>query len=79
MTFINFIKDHLVNIDRVFDKHDKSDEQKPNKYTFHNNVCFQICSSIQNIEFVNKSILILSNNNFYFYQFSFSYFYNRQF
>ena len=29
MTSLDFITDHLVNIDGIFDKHDKGDEQKP--------------------------------------------------
>lgn len=29
MTPIDFVTDHLVNIDGVFDKHDNGDEQKP--------------------------------------------------
>lgn len=29
MTPIDFVTDHLVNIDGLFDKHDKGDEQKP--------------------------------------------------
>jgi len=29
MTLLDFITDHLVNIDRFFDKHDNGDEQKP--------------------------------------------------
>ena len=29
MTPVDFITDNLINIDRLFDKHDKGDEQKP--------------------------------------------------
>ena len=29
MTAIDFITDHLINIDCIFDKHDNGDEQKP--------------------------------------------------
>jgi len=29
MTVVDFITDHLVNIDCILDKHDKGDEQKP--------------------------------------------------
>lgn len=31
MTAIDFITDHLVNIDGIFDKHDNGDEQKPHE------------------------------------------------
>jgi hypothetical protein len=31
MTPFDFITDHLVNIDGIFDKHDKGDEQKPHQ------------------------------------------------
>ena len=31
MTPIDFITDHLVNIDGLFDKHDNGDEQKPHE------------------------------------------------
>ena len=29
MTPLDFITDHLINIDGIFDKHDNEDEQKP--------------------------------------------------
>ena len=31
MTPLDFITDHLINIDGIFDKHDNGDEQKPHK------------------------------------------------
>lgn len=31
MTPLDFITDHLVNIDGIFDKHDNGDEQKPHE------------------------------------------------
>jgi hypothetical protein len=31
MTLIDFVTDHLVNIDGIFDQHDKGDEQKPHE------------------------------------------------
>ena len=31
LTVIDFITDHLINIDGVFDAHDNGDEQKPHK------------------------------------------------
>lgn len=36
MTPIDFITDHLINIDCIFDKHDNGDEQKPHTpFQFH--------------------------------------------
>ena len=68
MTFVDFITDHLVNIDGCFDNHDKGDQQKPHKYTFHSQIHFQICNPIQNIEFVNKNSTINSEYDNDFYQ-----------
>lgn len=68
MTFIDFITDHLVNIDAIFDKHDKGDQQKPHKYNFHNQIHFQICSPIQKIEFENPNLTVFITNDFNFYQ-----------
>lgn len=31
MTAIDFVTDHLLNIDSIFDKHEKGDEQKPHQ------------------------------------------------
>ena len=31
MTLLDFITDHLINIDGVFDKHDNADKQKPHQ------------------------------------------------
>lgn len=31
MTPLDFITDHLINIDGIFDKHDNGDEQKPHQ------------------------------------------------
>jgi hypothetical protein len=39
MTLVDFITDHLINIDGVFDKHDNGDKQKshsPSHYAHHN-------------------------------------------
>ena len=39
MTLIDFITDHLINIDRLFDKHDKGDSQKPHApVNFHQTI-----------------------------------------
>ena len=31
MTLVDFITDHLLNIDGIFDKHDNGDDQKPHR------------------------------------------------
>jgi hypothetical protein len=39
MTPLDFITDHLINIDGIFDKHDNGDDQKPHSpFTFHHPV-----------------------------------------
>ena len=57
MTVIDFVTDHLVNIDSIFDNHDNGDEQKPHKtvdFTVHHTVC-QIFQEIKTIEFKNNN------------------------
>ncbi|MGV9004565.1 hypothetical protein [Flavobacterium sp.] len=52
MTLADFITDHLLNIDGIFDKHEQGDEQKPHKatgFTFNHSIT-QLC---QEIEFFN--------------------------
>jgi hypothetical protein len=41
MTLIDFITDHLINIDEIFDKHQIGDDQKP-----HNDIDFKLGSYI---------------------------------
>jgi len=37
MNFIDFLTDHLINIDSIFDKHLPGDDQKPHRpFQFHN-------------------------------------------
>ncbi len=60
MTALDFVTDHLINIDSLFDKHDNGDEQKPHKgidITIHHitNIFFQ---EIKNIEFKSNKISI---------------------
>jgi hypothetical protein len=60
MTVIDFITDHLVNIDGLFDNHENGDEQKPHKtidYTIHHTVC-QIFQEINTIEFKNSNSFV---------------------
>ncbi len=53
MTAIDFISDHLINIDCIFDKHENGDEQKPhqppaNRLNF-NNIVFYTFTEIKKI------------------------------
>ena len=41
MTPLDFLTDHLINVDSLFDKHDNGDTQKPHKsndYPFHHSI-----------------------------------------
>ena len=63
MTVIDFLTDHLVNIDSLFDNHDNGDEQKPHKtvdFTVHHTVC-QMFQEIKTIEFKNNTQFVASN------------------
>ena len=63
MTVIDFVTDHLVNIDNLFDNHDNGDEQKPHKtvdVTIHHTVC-QMFQEIKTIEFKNNTQFVSYN------------------
>ena len=63
MTVIDFVTDHLVNIDSIFDNHDNGDEQKPHKtvdFTVHHTVC-QMFQEIKTIEFKNNIQFVAHN------------------
>lgn len=52
MTALDFITDHLINIDSLFDKHNHGDEQKPHKSTngtcnHTSNAFFQEINTVQ--------------------------------
>ncbi len=83
MTPFDFVTDHLINIDSLFDKHDKGDEQKPHK----NNDCTinhsttYFFQEINTIEFKSIKLLISSTvlipdyeNSLYFHNPIFSIF-----
>lgn len=83
MTPLDFVTDHLINIDSLFDKHDKGDEQKPHKnndFTFHHSTtCF--FQEVNTIAFNNIKLLISSTvlipdyeNSLYFHNLIFSIF-----
>jgi hypothetical protein len=60
MNVLDFLTDHLVNIDGLFDNHENGDEQKPHKtidFTIHNTVC-QIFQEINTIEFKNSNSFV---------------------
>ena len=60
MTPIDFITDHLVNIDSLFDKHNHGDEQKPHKnidFTLHHSIT-SFFQEITTIEFHNNKTAI---------------------
>lgn len=52
MTVMDFITDHLINIDGVFDKHQNGDEQKPHK-PFEFSVHFPISQFIQECKWLD--------------------------
>jgi hypothetical protein len=63
MTTIDFITDHLVNIDSLFDKHENGDEQKPHKnidLTISHSIC-QIFQEIKTVEFKNNNPFVSAN------------------
>jgi hypothetical protein len=77
MTFLDFITDHLVNFDGLFDKHEEGDEQKPHKpvqYNQYNSVSYisQYYKDIQVSKPVYTEIKILfaaTFSNQYSFQF----------
>ena len=63
MNVLDFLTDHLVNIDSLFDNHDNGDEQKPHKtvdFTIHHTVC-QMFQEIKTIEFKNNTQFVASH------------------
>lgn len=72
MTPMDFITDHLINIDRVFDKHQNGDEQKPHK-PFEFSIHYPISQFIQEFryfDFKNHKTFVTS------YQIKISYYKN---
>jgi hypothetical protein len=82
MTLVDFITDHLINIDAAFDKHDNGDKQKPhnnNNYTHHHSfvalaVTAQIHFSIKPIFDYSKIAYNFSKKNNYTFHFNSSIF-----
>ena len=76
LTVFDFITDHLINIDGVFDEHDNGDEQKPHKsfnFTHLSNTLSlisqrfdpQIIRTILSFSVADKDILPVSRQFFY--------------
>lgn len=62
LTPTDFVTDHLLNFDRLFDKHNHGDDQKPHKnseITFHNAI-IQIFQKPEIFEFKNN-VIVVSN------------------
>ncbi|MEI7509620.1 MAG: hypothetical protein WCJ62_09170 [Flavobacterium sp.] len=62
MTVMDFITDHLVNIDRLFDQHQNGDEQKPHKpyeYSIHNSIS-QFIQEFRYFDFKNLKPFVTS-------------------
>jgi len=55
MTMMDFITDHLINFDGIFDKHLNGDEQKPHKPLKYN-LQHSICRFIQEIKIIEIKI-----------------------
>jgi hypothetical protein len=53
MNFLDFVTDHLLGFDAVFDKHDHNDQQKPHRTHSISlqNVIIKICFNLKTIEF----------------------------
>ena len=61
MTPLDFITDHLINIDCLFDKHDNGDAQKPHSpIQFHHQLA-QNYFSLQEFKVTDSNILIIQN------------------
>ena len=77
MTLVDFITDHLINIDGFFDKHEKGDKQKPHSpshFTQHNAaiamVIVQKSFSIETPIFLEvKTTFNYEKNNSYTYNY----------
>nr|WP_294936503.1 hypothetical protein [uncultured Flavobacterium sp.] len=46
MTPIDFLTDHLINIDGIFDSHENGDDQKPHQPFQHHNIVVQLFTPV---------------------------------
>ena len=63
MTVFDFVSDHLLNLDGMFDKHQNGDEQKPHKpfeYRIHHTVV-QFVQELIQFEFTTPKLFVSSN------------------
>ena len=82
MTFIDFITDHVINIDGLFDKHNNGDKQKSHSPVHYENHHATMAIVVNNkivlldsyIFFEVKPIFNYERNNNYFYNYSSSIF-----
>ena len=80
MTPVDFIVDHLVNIDGLFDKHDNGDEQKPHAPVHLRHSVAQVVTLSEQFKisisrtFSGKEIFQVYNDNIYFSDFDASVF-----
>lgn len=81
MTVIDFITDHLLNIDSVFDKHENGDQQKPHKnidLNIHHTIC-QIFQEIKTFDFKNPKSFVTNHIKTFNYEnsnYSYNYIYS---
>ncbi len=67
LTVFNFITDHLINVDCLFDAHDQGDEQKPHKpFPYNQHSITGIFLITKRITFVQKAVAIPTKNVFDF-------------
>lgn len=63
MTPLDFVTDHLINIDSLFDQHSKGDEQKPHKpfeYNLHHSIS-QFIQELKSFDFKGEKIFVSSD------------------
>ncbi len=77
MTLLDFITDHLINIDGIFDKHDNGEGQKPHKHFHfnHNNTLNLFFQEYSTFEFKPntfriETVVLVSNYRKSIYSFS---------
>ena len=63
MDAADFITDHLVNIDCIFDKHEEGDEQKPHQASAFNNTLQQLFVNLPQVNWqIQKPLIVQSQN-----------------
>jgi hypothetical protein len=68
LTVFDFITDHLINVDSLFDAHDNDDNQKPHKpFAYSQNLITSIFVVAEKIIFLQKTVTIPTKNIFNFH------------